>query len=454
MADKRKKRVTASLHILQPDAAGADIGSEEIFVAVPPDRDDEPVRRFPTFTCDLHRLADWLQQCGIRTIAMESTSVYWIPLHRILEERGLEIYLVNAQYVKNVPGRKTDVSHCQWIQYLHSVGLLRHSFRPPAAICAIRSHWRHRENLIQMGAQHVRHMQKALDQMNLQIHHVLSDITGVSGQRILNAILEGDRDPVRLAQLCHGGVKSSQDKIAKALEGDYRPEHLFALKQSLSGYHSYQKMIADVDKEIEANLKGLPTAAQAKAELPERTKKRPYQRQHYEPAFNLRKELYRIFGVDLTNVPGISAVTAHTILSEIGADFSQFRNASAFASWLGLCPEKQISGGKVLYVRTRAVKNRVALALRLAAHSLHHADNYLGEFFRRMKRKLGPAQAITATAHKLARITFHLLKTHEPYDDTVFQKHDVDTQKRAESRLRRQATQLGFQVIPVAPEQT
>ena len=297
-------------------------------------------------------------------------------------------------------------------------------------------------------------MQKALDQMNLQIHHVLSDITGVSGQRILNAILEGDRDSVRLAQLCHGGVKSSQEKIAKALEGDYRPEHLFALKQSLTGYRSYQKMIADVDKEIEDNLKGLPTADQAQAELPERTKKRPYQRQHYEPAFNLRKELYRIFGVDLTNVPGISAVTAHTILSEIGTDLSQFRNASAFASWLGLCPEKQISGGKVLYVRTRAVKNRVALALRLAAHSLHHADNYLGEFFRRMKRKLGPAQAITATAHKLARIVFHLLKTHEPYDETVFQKQDVDAKKRAEGRLRRQAAQLGFQVIPVAPEQT
>ena len=188
--------------------------------------------------------------------------------------------------------------------------------------------------------------------------------------------------------------------------------------------------------------------------MPERTKKWPYQRQHYEPAFNLRKELYRIFGVDLTNVPGISAVTAHTILSEIGTDLSQFRNASAFASWLGLCPEKQISGGKVLYVRTRAVKNRVALALRLAAHSLHHADNYLGEFFRRMKRKLGPAQAITATAHKLARIVFHLLKTHEPYDETVFQKQDVDAKKRAEGRLRRQAAQLGFQVIPVAPEQT
>lgn len=249
--------------------------AEEIFVAVPPDRDDEPVRRFPTFTSDLQRLADWLQQCGIRTIAMESTSVYWIPLHQILEERGFEVYLVNGQYVKNVPGRKSDVSDCQWIQYLHSVGLLRQSFLPPAVICAIRSHWRHRENLIQMGAQHVRHMQKALDQMNLQIHRVLSDITGVSGQRILNSILEGDGDPVRLAQLCHGGVKSSQETIAKTLEGGFRSEHLFALRQSLFGYHNYQKMIAEVDNEIEANLKGLPTADETKTKLPKRTKQSP-----------------------------------------------------------------------------------------------------------------------------------------------------------------------------------
>jgi transposase len=379
--------------------------------------------------------------------------VYWIPLHQILEERGLEVYLVNAQYVKNVPGRKSDVSDCQWIQYLHSVGLLRASFRPPAAICAIRSFWRHRENLIQMGAQHVRFIQKALDQMNLQIHHVLSDITGVSGQRILDAILGGQRDPVGLATLCHGGVKTSQVIIAKALEGDYRVEHLFALKQSLFSYRYYQRMIADVDVEIESHLATLPTSKGAKPDRPPGTKKRIYQRQHYEPAFNLPKELYRIMGVDLTDVPGISAVTAHTILSEIGADVSQFRNASAFASWLGLCPEKQISGGKVLYTKTRTVRNRVANALRLGAHSLHHAKNYLGEFFRRMRRKLGPAQAITAIAHKLARIVFHLLSTGQAYDETVFQKYDHQTQQRAELRLRRQAAQLGFQIIPIGPEQ-
>jgi transposase len=337
------------------------------------------------------------------------------------------VFLVNAQYVKHVPGRKTDVSDCQWIQYLHSVGLLCGSFRPEGTICAVRSLWRHRESLIQMAAQHVMHMQKSLDQMNLQLHHVLSELTGSSGLRILDAILAGERNPVKLAELCHWRVKSDQDTVAKALEGDYRLEHFFALKQSLAGYRYYQQQIAEVDQEISRQLAELSTAKNAKPKLPKRTKKYSYEKQHYEPAnFNLRAELYRIFGVDLANVPGISAVTAHTILCEVGTDLSPFRNASAFASWLGLCPEKQISGGKILYTRTRPVRNRVALALRLGANALHHADNYLGNFFRRMKRKLGKPQAVTATAHKLARIIFHLLTNKEEYNDSLF----VDSEKK------------------------
>src|SRR3989441_5634992 len=266
--------------------------------------------------------------------------------------RGFEVYLVNAQYVKNVPGRKTDVSDCQWLQYLHSVGLLRASFRPPGFICAIRSLWRHRSSLIQMAAEHVLHMQKALDQMNLQIHRVLNDITGMSGLRILDAILAGERDPVTLARLCHGGVKSSEDTIAKSLEGDYRPEHLFALRQSLAAFHYYQQLVVDVDQEIQGQLGSLVTATTAEPTVPKRTKASAYQRRRYEPkTFDLRGELYRIFGVDLTNVPGISAITAQSILCEIGTDVSRFRNASAFASWLGLCPENKISRGKVLYTK-------------------------------------------------------------------------------------------------------
>src|SRR5262249_25148286 len=320
-------------------------------------RDAEPVRSFATFTRDLNSLADWLRACGIRSAAMESTSVYWIPLHQILEAREIEVCLVNAQHVKNVPGRKTDVSDCQWIQYLHSVGLLRASFRPPAVICAIRSLWRHRDSLIQMAAEHVMHMQKALDQMNLQVHRVLSDITGLSGLRIMDAILTGERDPVTLAHLCHSRVKSSREIVAKSLEGDYRGEHLFALRQSLAGYRYYQTLITEVDQEIERQLADFKTTAEGDSR-PKRTKKTPYQRNRHEPAgFDLGSELYRIFGVDLTDVPGISALTAHTILCEVGTDVFQFRNASAFASWLGLCPERQISGGKVLYTKSRRVRN-------------------------------------------------------------------------------------------------
>lgn len=440
-----------ALPMLRPDAAGVDIGAEEIFVAVPADRDAEPVRRFATFTQDLNALADWLKQCKIATVAMESTSVYWIPLHQILESRGFEVYLVNAQYLRNVPGRKSDVADCQWIQYLHSTGLLRASFRPPAEICAVRSLWRHRESLIQMATQHTHHLQKALDQMNLHIHQVLSNITGWSGLRIVDAILAGDRDPVALAQLCDWRVRSSKETVAKALEGDYRPEHLFVLRHSLAGYRYYEKLVAEVDEEIKGLLKELPAVEGTDQGPPPGTKKRPLQKKHNDPAFDLRGELYRITGVDLTDIPGINPVTAHTIISEIGTDVSRFRNASAFASWLGLCPEKQVSGGKVLYTKTRPVKNRVAIALRLGAHSLHHANNYLGEFFRRMRRKLGAPEAITATAHKLARILYHILRTREPYDETVFQRHDQQAINRAEDRLRKQAAKFGFCLVPNNP---
>jgi len=445
----KSKKQAQQLPVLHPDAAGVDIGASEIFVAVSQDRDPKPVRSFSTFTRDLNALADWLQRCGIRTVAMESTSVYWIPLYQVLEERGLEVCLVNAQYVRNVPGRKTDVSDCQWIQYLHSVGLLRASFRPPAEICVVRSLWRHRASLIQMAAEHVLHLQKALDQMNLQLHRVLSDITGESGLRILDAILAGQRDPMLLARLCNGRVRSSHDTIAKSLEGDYRGEHVFALRQSLTAYRYYQQLIIEVDREIGSYVADLPTGPASDCKIPPQTKKTKHRRQHHEPVvFDLRSELYRIFGVDLTDVPGISSVTAHTILCEVGTDLTRFRNASAFASWLGLCPERRISGGKVLYTKSRRVKSRLAIALRIGANSLHHAKNFLGEFFRRIVRKLGKAQAITATAHKLSRIVYHMLVTKEPYREEVFQRSEEEEFRRAASRLQRQAAQLGFTVTP------
>jgi transposase len=401
MAKRGEKRERRSM-VLEPNAAGIDIGAEEIYVAVPPDRDEESTRRFSSFTGDLHALADWLGRCRIQTVAMESTGVYWIPLFQILEERGFKVYLVNAHYLKSVPGRKSDVSDCQWIQYLHSVGLLRASFRPPDAICALRTLWRHRGSLLEMAAEHILHMQKALSQMNLQLHHVLSDITGTSGQAILDAILLGKRDPVELAQLCHSRVKSPRDKVAQALVGDYRPEHLFTLKQSLEGYRYYQKLILELDQETARLMQALPSATEHP--VPPRTK---------------------------------------------ATDVSRFRNASAFASWLGLCPEKRVSGGKVLSCKTRQVKHRAATALRMGANSLCRAKGYLGEFFRRMRARLGTAQAITATAHKIARILYHVLSTKEPYTETVLHRCDEQAQRRAEIRLRKQAAHLGFQLLPI-----
>src|ERR1700690_2712814 len=249
MAKRGEKRERRSM-VLEPDAAGIDIGAEEIYVAVPPDRDEETTPRFSSFTSDLHALADWLSQCRIQSVAMESTGVYWIPLFQILEERGFKVYLVNAHYLKSVPGRKSDVSDCQWIQYLHSVGLLRASFRPPEAICALRTLWRHRGSLLEMAAEHILHMQKALSQMNLQLHHVLSDITGTSGTAILDAILAGERDPAKLANLCNRRIRSPRQTVAKSLEGDYRPEHLFALRQSLEAYRFYKHLMAEADLEL------------------------------------------------------------------------------------------------------------------------------------------------------------------------------------------------------------
>ncbi|MGA8088881.1 MAG: IS110 family transposase [Terracidiphilus sp.] len=450
MSSKAKPRQSGRmLPIMHPDAAGIDIGAEEIFVSVPPDRDIDSVRRFDTFTRDLLALADWLRECNIRSVAMESTGVYWIPLYQILETHGFEVFLVNAHHVKNVPGRKSDVSDCQWIQYLHSVGLLKASFRPPDEICVLRALWRHREGLVQMAAEHIQHMQKALSQMNLQLHHVLSDIVGVSGIAILDAILAGERDPAKLASLCNRRIRSSRQTVAKSLEGDYRPEHLFALRQSLSAYRFYKQLMAELDLELEQNMRKLPRAEDAPHKRPVGTKKRIYQHAGNEPSFDLKEELFRIAGVDLTDVPGISTLTAHTILMEVGADVSRFRNASAFASWLGLCPEKQVSGGKVLYTRTRKVKNRAAIALRLGAHCLYHAQNYLGDFYRKMKWRLGAPAAVTATAHKLARIVYHLLSTRQPYSDKVFSRFDQQTSVRAEKRLRKQAAELGFQLAPI-----
>ncbi|HEY7616482.1 MAG TPA: IS110 family transposase [Terriglobales bacterium] len=450
MARKKSSKQTrannAVLPVMRPDAAGIDIGATEIFVAVPADRATENVRSVPTFTQDLYALADWLKSCSISTVAMESTGVYWIPLFQILEDRGFEVCLVNARHVKNVPGRRTDVSDCQWLQFLHSVGLLRASYRPEQEVCAVRSLLRHRESLVQMAATHVNHMQKALDQMNLQLHHVISDITGLTGLAIVDAILAGERDRFALAKLRHDRIKASEEVIAKSLVGDYRAEHLFTLDQSVTAYRSYQKLIADCDKEIRRCLDQFKPPTQPASERGgnDQEKGKPKSDDGV-----LRGELRRVFGVDLTRIPGIRTGIAQTLFGEIGPDFNKFRSAAAFASWMGLCPDNDISGGKVLWVGTRKVKCRAATALRMAAQSLHHSKSGLGDFYRRMRAKLGAPKAITAAAHKLARIIFHLVTTRQEFDDSRFAADQLRYEKRQEAKLRAKAHALGFQLIPV-----
>jgi transposase len=455
MAKKKKVHQNqAVLPILRPDAAGVDIGATEIYVAVPADRDPQPVRCFPTFTEDLHRLADWLKVCRITTVAMESTSVYWIPLYQILEARGFEVYLVNARYYQNVPGRKTDVSDCQWLQYLHTVGLLRASFRPEQQVCVLRSFLRHRNNLIEIASTHVLHMQKALNPMNLQIHHVLSDLTGRTGLAILDAILAGECDPKVLARLRDPRVKASPETIMKSLVGDYRPEHLFTLRQSLAAYRYYQELVADCDREIEKQLVQFQTQVDVVAKPLPPSKIRRKKGLGHQPNFDLREHLYGILGVDLTAVPGLQVHTIHTLLAEVGPDLSGFRSASGFASWLGLCPDNNKSGGKILSVRTRKVNSRAALAFRLAANSLHGSKSWLGNYFRRMRTKLGAPKAITAAAHKLARIVYHLLTTREPYDESIYAKYQEQSRGRAAAKLKAQATSLGFQLVPIQSSPT
>ena len=311
----------------------------------------------------------------------------------------------------------------------------------------LRSLTRHRDNLIRLASTHVLHMQKALDQMNVQLHHVLSDITGLSGLAILDAILAGERDPRVLARLRDGRVKASEDTMVQALTGDYRGEHLFTLKQSLTAYRQYQKFVRACDREIEQQLKQFDAKVDVKAVPLAPPKVRRKKLFSNEPKFDLRSHLYRVFGVDLTAVPGISVLTAHTILAEVGPDISKFRSASAFASWLGLCPHNDISGGKVLSVKTRRVNNRAALAFRMAANALLRSQSSLGDFFRRMRAKLGAPAAITATAHKLARIVFHMLATREAYDEAILRSNERGFRARAEARLRAQAKALGYSVV-------
>jgi len=445
---KTKKIVPAQLPVFHPHAAGIDIGAREIWVAVPPGSDPKPVRRFNTFTEDLLKLRDWLLACGVRTVAMESTGVYWIALYQILEAAGLEVCLVNARHCKNLPGRKTDIQDCQWLQYLHSVGLLRSSFRPPEHICAVRAILRHRSRLVRCAADQVRLMHKALTQMNVQIQHVISDLVGVTGEAILQAILEGERDPVKLAKLKDHRIKATCDTLARSLQGDWRPEHLFTLRQSYDTWQHYQRQITASDEQIERQLANWDARVDLNVNPlpPPKTSHRTAQRN--EPQFQARTECYRVLGVDLTAVPAFQTSTVLVLLAELGPDFAhKFPSAKHFSSWLGVCPDNRITGGKIMSSATRDVKSRVAEALRLAAQSLWHAQNYFGELYRRWKARLGGPKAITAMAHKLARILWHLLKYRQPFNPDVFRKEEEKLRRKKLARLQNTATALGYRLI-------
>lgn len=431
------------LRIMHPDAAGIDIGSQKHYVAVPADRDSEPVRCFGCLTPDLQALARWLVACGIKTVAIESTGVYWIPVMQVLEEHGLEVYLVDARQAKNLPGRKTDVKDCQWLQQLHTHGLLTRAFRPADAICVLRSYWRHRKDLVGMAAMQIQLMQKSLEQMNLQLHKVLSDLTGVTGTKILQAILDGQRDPVELAKLKHPLVKSSADTIAQALTGDWRPEHLFTLRQAVELYEVYQQKIKACDQEVEKYMQSLDAQGDPKDLEPQEGKTRRKNQVH----FDLRGQLHRLTGTDLTSIDGIDAMTAQTVVSESGIDMSRFATEKHYSSWLGLCPNHQITGGKVRRRRTRKVRNRAAQALRVAAQSLHKSKTALGAYYRRMRSRLGPAKAITATAHKLAVLIYRMLKYGLTYVDQGQQAYEKQYQERTLQMLKKRVKQMGYALV-------
>ena len=444
---KKKISIDQGWEAINPHAAGIDIGSKEHFACVPPEATLKNVRSFGTFTADLGALADWFKQCGVTSVAMEATGVYWIPVFQILEARGFAVILVNARQTKNVAGRKSDVQDCQWIQRLHTYGLLQGSFRPEDPYCVLRTYLRYRDELVSARTTQCQHMHKALQQMNVQLAQVLSDVTGVSGMAIIQAILAGERNPVKLAALVDRRVRATPIRIQKALQGDYRQEHLFVLQQAFSLYGTYEERINACDEQIVRETATLPDKVDpALKPLPPRKEGRPASKDKIQDQ-DMRQALYRKFGADLTAIEGIGVATALVVLTEVGPNMVSFKTEKHFCSWLGLCPDNRISGGKVLSSHTRRVINRASDALRMAAVTLERSQSALGGFYRRMKGRLGAAEAITAAAHKLARIIYRLIKHGETYVRQGMEDYERKFQERKLHALRKTAASLGFNLI-------
>ena len=454
MGKKNRKKGKQKFRVVNRFAAGIDIGATFHVVAVSPEHDPNPVRKFNSFTTDLHRIADWLESIGITTIAMESTSVYWIPAFEILESRGFEVILVNAREVKRVPGRKTDINDAQWLQQLHQYGLLAASFRPREQIASLRSYLRHRERLIEYAAGHIQHMQKALLQMNLQLHHVVSDITGATGMKIIRSMIAGERSAKKLASYRDIRCKKSEETISAALTGNYRSEHIFALKQAVSLFDFYQEKIRECDKEIETMLSKLNTVKGTPLEdLP---KARHRTKQKNEPDFAIRQALYTFLGVDLTQINGIGPYTALRLIAECGDDMGRWPTSKHFTSWLCLSPGNKISGGKILASNTRKTKSRPATLLRIAAVNIGKTQTALGAFYRRLSARIGKAKAVTATARKLAVLFYTLLRYGKSYAEPGSDYYERQYRQRVLRNLSRRAKGLGFELVqitedPVAP---
>lgn len=455
---KGRKKVSDDLHITHPHAAGIDIHSREHWVAVPaasargPAQDPKlpaHVRSFGTCTPDLEQLADWLTECGVTTVAMESTGVYWVPLFELLERRGFKVFLVDPRQTRQVSGRpKTDVHDCQWIQRLHSYGLLSASFRPEDEVCVLRGYLRQRQTLIVSAGQSIQRMQKALEQMNIKLTAAVSDITGVTGMLILEAILRGERDPQRLARYRHTQCHRSEEEIARALQGNWREEHLFALRQSMKAYKFARRQLAECDQALEKYLKTMVDQSNG-AKLPPNGKTRRVK--VASPAFDARTLLFRFSGADLTIIEGIDDSSALTILSEIGIDMSRWPSEKHFTSWLGLAPQHRQSGGRVFSRRIRGGANRAARAFRMAAQGCHNAKNAMGAFYRRIQARAGRGKALIATARKIAERVYRLLKYGETYTRQTMADYENAYRIKLTKGLAKRAAELGYQLVPTAP---
>lgn len=443
-----KVDVTAGLEPIHPHAAGIDVGSAEHYVAVPIGRDPHPVQTFGSFTADLHRMAQWLKTCRIETVVMQATGVYWIGLYEVLESYGFQVQVVNARYTKSLPGRKTDVQECQWLQQLHTFGLLNRSFRPPEEIRGLRCYLRQRENLVQQAGICIQQMQKCLTEMNVQLANVISDLSGMTGMTIVQAILDGQRDPQKLAGLADCRIQASRKEIAQSLEGHWREDGLFVLQQVHDLYYTYLEKIRDCDQRIEAQLQTMPAKVDvATKPVPAARPKNRLPKRKHIPAFDLRGELYRITGVDLTQIDGINVQTAQVVISEVGVDMTRWATEGNFSSWLGLCSDNHITGGKVIRRRTKKVVNRASTALRVAARTLHHSKSALGAKYRRFRGRLGAPKAITAMAHHLACLIYRMLRFGTEYHDKGMEHYERKYRETQIKWLQQQAATLNMQLV-------